>query len=47
MGEEHRLRMFENKVPRKIFGPMKEEVTREWRKLHTKKLHKFTVYQIL
>jgi hypothetical protein len=27
--EEQRLRMFENRVLRKIFGPMKEEVTRE------------------
>ena len=47
MGEEHRLRMFENKVPRTIFGPMKEEITQEWRKLHTREFHKFTAYQIL
>jgi hypothetical protein len=25
--EEHRLRMFENKVPRRIFGPKRDEVT--------------------
>jgi hypothetical protein len=28
--EEHRLRVFENRVPRKIFGPKRDEVTGEW-----------------
>jgi hypothetical protein len=37
--EEHRLRVFENKVPRRIFGPKRDEVTGEWRKLHNKELH--------
>ena len=32
--EEHRLRVFENKVLRKIFGAKREEITGEWRKLH-------------
>jgi hypothetical protein len=32
--EEHRLRVFENKVLRRIFGPKRDEVTRGWRKLH-------------
>ena len=32
--EEHRLRVFENRVLRRIFGPKKDEVTGEWRKLH-------------
>jgi hypothetical protein len=32
--EEHRLRLFENRVLRRIFGPTRDEVTREWRKLH-------------
>jgi hypothetical protein len=32
--EEPRLRMFETRVPRKIFGPKRYEVTGEWRKLH-------------
>ena len=32
--KERRLRMFENKVLRRIFGPRKDEVTWEWRKLH-------------
>jgi predicted transglutaminase-like protease len=37
--EEHRLRMFENRVLRRIFGPKREGVTGEWRKLHSEKLH--------
>jgi hypothetical protein len=32
--EEHRLRMFENRVLRRIFGSKRNEVTGEWRKLH-------------
>jgi hypothetical protein len=34
--EEHRLRVFENRVLRNIFGPKRDEVTGEWRKLHNK-----------
>jgi hypothetical protein len=30
--EEHRLRVFENRVLRRIFGPKRDEVTGEWRK---------------
>ena len=37
--EERRLRMFENRVLRRIFGPKKDEVTEEWRKLHNEKLY--------
>jgi hypothetical protein len=37
--EEHRLRVFENRVLRRIFGPKRNEVTGEWRKLHKKELH--------
>jgi hypothetical protein len=37
--EEHRLRVFENRVLRRIFGPKRDEVTGEWRKLHSKELH--------
>ncbi|KAJ4443775.1 hypothetical protein ANN_05553 [Periplaneta americana] len=37
--EEQRLRVFENKVPRKIFGAKRDEVTGEWRKLHNAELH--------
>ncbi|KAJ4450834.1 hypothetical protein ANN_02265 [Periplaneta americana] len=37
--EEHRLRVFENKMLRKIFGANRDEVTGEWRKLHNTELH--------
>jgi hypothetical protein len=37
--EEHRLRVFENRVLRRIFGPKIDEVTGSWRKLHNEKLH--------
>jgi hypothetical protein len=32
--EEHRLRVFENRVLRRIFGPKRDEVIGGWRKLH-------------
>jgi hypothetical protein len=31
--------VFENRVPRRIFGPKKDEVTGEWRKLHNEEIH--------
>ena len=37
--EEHRLRVFENKVLRKIFGAKRDEITGEWRKIHNAELH--------
>jgi hypothetical protein len=37
--EEHKLRVFENKVLRRIFGPKNDGVTGEWRKLHNEELH--------
>jgi hypothetical protein len=37
--EVHRLRVFENRVLRRIFGPKRDEVTGEWRKLHSGDLH--------
>ena len=37
--EEHRLRMYENRVLRRIFGPKREEVTEEGRRLHNVKFH--------
>jgi hypothetical protein len=37
--EECRLRVFENRVLRKIFGPKRDEVTGEWRRLHNKELY--------
>jgi hypothetical protein len=36
--EEHRLRVFENRVLRRVFGPKRDEVTGEWRKLHNREL---------
>jgi hypothetical protein len=36
--EEHRLKVFENKVLRRIFGPKRDEVTGGWRKLHNEEL---------
>ena len=37
--EEHRLRVFENKVLKEIFGANRDEITGEWRKLHNSELH--------
>jgi hypothetical protein len=37
--EEQRLRVFENRVLRRIFGSKRDEVTGEWRKLHNEELH--------
>jgi hypothetical protein len=37
--EEIKLRMFENKVLRRIFGPMRDEVTGEWRRLHNEEIN--------
>jgi hypothetical protein len=36
--ENHILRMFENRVPRRIFGPKKDEVIGDWRKLHNEEI---------
>jgi hypothetical protein len=33
--------VFENRVLRRIFGPKRDEVTGEWRKLHNEELHNF------
>jgi len=37
--EERKLRMFENMVLRRIFGPRSDEVTGEWRRLHNEELN--------
>jgi hypothetical protein len=39
--EENRLRVFENRVLGRIFGPKRDEVTGGWRKLHNEELHGF------
>ena len=38
MRDKRRLGVFENRVLRRIFGPKRDEVTEEWRKLHNEKL---------
>jgi hypothetical protein len=42
--EEHRLRVYENRALRKIFGPKMDDVIGGWRKLHIKKLVLFVKY---
>ena len=37
--EEHRLRVFEKRILRRIFGPKRDGVTGEWRKLHNEELN--------
>jgi hypothetical protein len=37
--EEHRLKVFENRGLRRIFGPKRDEVTGEWSKLNSEELH--------
>jgi hypothetical protein len=39
MHERNGIRVFENRVFRRIFGPKKDEVTGGWRKLHNEELH--------
>jgi len=37
--EKHRLKVFENRVLKKTFGPKSDEVTWEWRKLHNEEIN--------
>ena len=37
--EERKLRVFENKVLRRIFGPRRDEVTGDWRRIHNEELN--------
>jgi hypothetical protein len=37
--EERKLGVFDNRVLRRIFGPKRDEVTGEWRKLHNEELN--------
>jgi len=39
MREERRLRVFENRVLRRTYGPKRDEVIEEWRKLHNEELN--------
>jgi hypothetical protein len=45
--EERRLRVFENRVLRRVFGPKRDEATGEWRKLHNEELNDCIPYPIL
>jgi hypothetical protein len=45
--EENSLRVFENRVIMRVFGPKRDEVTGEWRKLHNEELHVLYPPQIL
>jgi hypothetical protein len=40
--EEHRLKVFENRVFRRIFGPKRYKAMGEWRKLHNEELNPFS-----
>jgi hypothetical protein len=40
MREEHRLRVFENRVLSRMFGPNRDKVTGYWRKLHNAELNR-------
>ena len=44
--DEHRLRVFDNRVLRGIFGPEWDKVIKEWRKLHNGELN-YTAHPIL
>ena len=45
--EERRLRVSENRVPRRIFGPKRNEVTRDLERLHSEEFMLYRRYQIL
>ena len=45
LGEEHRLRVYENRVLRGIFGAERDGVTGEWRKLHNEELNSVLLTQ--
>jgi hypothetical protein len=44
--EEHMLRVFENRVLRRVFGPKRDEGTGGWRKLHNEELRIYTLRQV-
>jgi hypothetical protein len=39
--EKHKLGVFENRAPRRMFGPKRDEIIRGWRKLHKEELRNF------
>jgi hypothetical protein len=44
--EEHKLKVFENSVLRRIFEPKRDGVTGGWRKVYNEALHNFTLHQV-
>jgi hypothetical protein len=44
--EEHRLRVFENRMLRRMFGPKRDEVKGGWRKLHNEERHNLYSSQV-
>jgi hypothetical protein len=44
--EEHKLRVFENRALKRIFGPKRDGVTGGWRKLHNEELHNLYLRQV-
>jgi hypothetical protein len=42
--EERRLRVFDNRLLRRIFGPKRDEVTGKWKKFHNEELHTFVLF---
>jgi hypothetical protein len=45
--EEHRLRVFENRVLRRMFGPKRGEIRGRWNKFHNEELHNFCAPNIV
>ena len=45
--EEHRIRMFKNRLPIKICGSKRDKVRGDWRKLHNEELHDYIPCQLL
>jgi hypothetical protein len=46
LNKEHRLRVFENRVLKRIFVQKRNETMRGWRKLHKEQLHNITLCQV-
>jgi hypothetical protein len=44
--EEYKLRVFENRVLKGIFGPKMDGVTGRWRKLHNEEIHICTIHEV-
>jgi hypothetical protein len=43
LSKEHGLKVFENRVLKRIFGPKRDKITGGWRKLHTKEIQNLYV----